>query len=120
MIFFLVHLIVSFLLDLITVTRRSERDKDIEMLLLRQHLRILQRKQPHWLRLSRWEKLTVVVLAAKLTDMTSSARTRLAQVIFLFKPETLLTGTASLCGAHGRSGRVRREAVHRSLLRSKH
>jgi putative transposase len=38
-----------------------------------------------------WEKLTLVVLAGKLTTMTNSARQRLAQVVLLFKPETLLT-----------------------------
>jgi putative transposase len=32
----------------------------------------------------------LVVLAAKLTAMTNSARARLGQVVFLFKPETLL------------------------------
>ena len=90
MIYFVLGRIFSLLLDLMTVTWRSDHENELELLLLRQQLRILQRKQPHRLRLSRWEKLTVVVLAGKLTDMTSSARTRLAQVIFLFKPETLL------------------------------
>jgi hypothetical protein len=38
MIFFLLQLVLSFLLDLITVVRRSNRDKDLEILLLRQQL----------------------------------------------------------------------------------
>ncbi len=90
MIFFLVHLIVSFLLDLITVTRRSERDKDIDILLLRQQLRILQRKHPHPPRISRWEKLPLLVLARTLMTMTTSSCMRLSQIVVLFKPETLL------------------------------
>ncbi len=90
MIFFLVHLIVSFLLDLITVTRRSDRDKDIEILLLRHQLRILQRKQSRPPRLTPWEKLPLLVLASKLTTMTNSSRIRLGLVVVLFKPETLL------------------------------
>ncbi len=38
----------------------------------------------------RWEKLTLVVLASKLTAMTTSTRARLGQVVLLFKPETVL------------------------------
>jgi hypothetical protein len=91
MIFFLLAQIFSSLLDLIWLGRRAEQDKDAEILLLRQQLRILQRKQPNPPRISRWEKLTLVVLACKLTTMTNRARARLSQVVLLFKPETLLT-----------------------------
>jgi hypothetical protein len=70
--------------------RQTDHHKDLEILLLRQQLSILQRKQPRPPHISRWQKLTLVVLAGKLTTMTSSARTRLGQVVLLFKPETLL------------------------------
>ncbi len=90
MIFFLLAHAFSMLLDLIWLGRQTPQDKDLEILLLRQQLRILQRKQPHPPRLSRWEKLTFVVLGRRLTDMANSARTRLGQVVFLFKPETVL------------------------------
>ncbi len=90
MIFFLLAHAFSLLLDLIWLGRQSAHDKDLEILLLRQQLRILQWKQQHPPRLSRWEKLTFVVLAHKLTDMTCSACTRLGQVVFLFNPETIL------------------------------
>ncbi len=89
MIFLLLTHVWSALLDLIWVARRTEQDKDVEILLLRQQLRILQRKQPHPPRISRWEKLTLLVLASKLT--TRSDRARLGQMVLLFKPETLLT-----------------------------
>ena len=65
----------------------GRHDKDIEILLLRQQLRILQRKHPQPPRISRWEKLTLVVLAGKLTNR---ARARLGQVVLLFKPDTVL------------------------------
>lgn len=90
MLFFFIAHVFSFLLDLIWVGRRAEQDKDVEILLLRQQLRILQRKQPRPPRISRWEKLTLVVLARKLTGLTTSARSRLSQVVLLFKPDTLL------------------------------
>ncbi len=46
MLFLLLKQAVSLLVDLIWVSRRDDRNKDIEILLLRQQLRILQRKQP--------------------------------------------------------------------------
>ena len=90
MIFLLLQHLVSCLLDLSTVARRSDRDKDMEILLLRQQLRILQRKQPRSPRISRWEKLSLLVVAGKLTTLTNNSRVRLSQVVFLFKPETVL------------------------------
>src|SRR3712207_864156 len=90
MLFFLLAHVFSLLLDLIRLGHRAEHDKDVEIVLLRQQLRILQRKQPHAPRISRWEKLTLVVLVGKLTGLQTSARTRLSQVVLLFKPDTLL------------------------------
>ncbi|MDQ5850550.1 MAG: integrase catalytic region, partial [Chloroflexota bacterium] len=90
MIFFLVAHVFSILVDLIGLSRQTDRDKDVEILLLRQQLRILQRKQAHAPRISRWEKLTLLVLASKLTGLTPGARIRLGQIVLLFKPETLL------------------------------
>ena len=46
MIFFLLAHTLSLLLDLIWLRCRADHDKDVEILLLRQQLRILQRKQP--------------------------------------------------------------------------
>ena len=90
MIYYLLAHALSLLLDLIWCCRRAHRDKDIEILLLRQQLRILQRQQPHPPRISRSEKVTLVVLAGKLAALTTRARTRLSQVVILFKPDTLL------------------------------
>ncbi len=90
MLFFLLAQAFSLLLDLIWLGRRTDIDKDAEILLLRQQLRILQRKQPHSPRISRWEKLTLVVLVGKLTGLTTSARSRLGHIVLLFEPDTLL------------------------------
>ncbi len=89
MIFYLLAHGWSLLLDLIMLIVRSDRDKDIEILLLRQQLRILQRKHPHPPRISRWEKLSLLIVTGKLTALTNSGHTRLGQVIVLVKPETL-------------------------------
>ena len=90
MTFFLLAHALSLLLDLIWLRRRADHDKDVEILLLRQQLRMLQRKQRAPPRMSRWEKLTLVVLARKLTIMTNGARSQLSQVFLVFRPETLL------------------------------
>jgi len=90
MIFLLLAQAWSLLLDLMWLGRRAEQDKDLEILLLRQQLRILQRNVPRAPHISRWDKLTLVVLAGKLTTWTNGARARLGQVVLLFKPETLL------------------------------
>ena len=90
MIFLLLAHAWSLLLDLLWVGRRAEQAKDLEILLLRQQLHILQRNASRTPRLSRWDKLTLVVLAGKLTAWTNGARARLGQVVLLFKPETLL------------------------------
>ncbi len=90
MLFFLLAHAFSLLLDLIWLHRRAEQDKDIELLLLRQQLCMLQRQQPRVPRLSRWQKLTLLVLVRKLRAMTTSARGRLSQIVLLFRPDTLL------------------------------
>ena len=46
MLFFLLAQAFSLLLDLIWLRHRAEQDKDVEILLLRQQLRILQRAKP--------------------------------------------------------------------------
>src|SRR5215208_7420616 len=56
--FLVLHVVCSFLLDLAHVLTRSDHDKDLEILLLRQQLRLYERqaKQP---RPSRWEKVAL-------------------------------------------------------------
>jgi hypothetical protein len=58
MLFFLLAQACSLLLDFIGMSPRDGHDKDIEILLLRQQLRILQRNQQRPPRISRWERLT--------------------------------------------------------------
>ncbi len=55
--FVLLHLL-GFVVDLATATRLTDREKDLEILLLRHQPRVLQQERPQPLRLTRWEKLT--------------------------------------------------------------
>jgi hypothetical protein len=82
--------LLAFLVDLLTVGRRTDRDKDLEIVLLRHQLRLLQRAHPQPPRLSRWEKLTLAVLTARLARLTAGPRTRLEHILLLCKPDTVL------------------------------
>src|SRR5919199_173714 len=79
--FLILHVVCSFLLDLLHVLTRADHDKDLELLLLRQQLRLYERqaRQP---RPSRWEKVMLATLAARLPT--------LSQVCLVFTPATLL------------------------------
>ena len=87
--FVLLHLL-GFVVDLLTAVRRTDRDKDLEILLLHHQLRLLQRERPRPPRLSRWEKLTLALLTAKLARLTAGPRARLERVVLLFRPDTVL------------------------------
>jgi len=78
------------LLDLLFVLRQSADEKDVEILLLRQQLRIVARKQKRAPRLERWEKLVLAMLMVRLKQATAAGRERWKAAILLFKPETVL------------------------------
>jgi putative transposase len=82
--------LLSLLIDIVTTAWRADREKDLEILLLRRQLAILVRAQSRQHRLTRWEKLGLAVLAAKLNRLPKDARTRLRESLLLFKPETVL------------------------------
>jgi transposase InsO family protein len=90
MTFTVVAHLFSALLDLLSLFARSEREKDLEILLLRQQLRILQRTRPRPPRLSWWEKVPLAMLASKLVQKATNSRARLSQSLLLFTPETVL------------------------------
>jgi hypothetical protein len=79
--FLILHVVLSFLLDLAHALTRSHHDQALELVLLRQQLRLYERqaKQP---RPSRWEKIILATLAVKLPD--------LSRVGLIFTPATLL------------------------------
>jgi putative transposase len=90
MIYLLLAHLVSLLLDLFAILLRSQHHKDLEILLLRQQLRILQRQHPRAPRVPRCDKLALAVLAAKFASLEHGGRDRLNQIVLLFKPDTLL------------------------------
>ena len=63
--------IFSCLVDLFTIRRLTEAQKDIQILLLRQQVRVLQQKVRQPKRFSRLEKMLLAVLVAKLRQVAS-------------------------------------------------
>jgi len=88
--FVLAHF-VAFFVDLAVGTRRGDREKDLQIYVLRHQVRLLQRQRPRPPRLTRGEKLTLAVLAAALAQLTAGPRHHLDQYFLLFKPDTILT-----------------------------
>jgi hypothetical protein len=87
---FLVGHFVAFLVDLVLSTRPGDRDKDLQILVLRHQLRLTQRQRPRTPRLTRGEQLTLAVVAAALARLTAGPRSHLDQYLLLFKPDTIL------------------------------
>jgi putative transposase len=73
-----------------TISHLSEREKDVQILLLRQQLRIVERKQPHARRLPRWQKLTLALLAGRIQRRGKAGQAKLREVSLLLQPQTLL------------------------------
>jgi putative transposase len=90
-IYVLMH-IFRLLLDLFATKRLSDGQKDLEILLLRHQIRILQRKLPHSRspRISVLEKGILAVLAARFAALSKGTTQRLDEAVLLFKPDTLL------------------------------
>ena len=80
---------LRFIFDVMTVSHLSEREKDVQILLLRQQLRIVERKQPHAPRLPRWQKLSSALGAGWMRRRGKAGQAKLREVSLLFQPQTL-------------------------------
>jgi hypothetical protein len=82
--------IPTFFLDLFTNMRIKESIKDLEIVILRQQVRILQRKVKTHPQISDPERMILTTLANKLCQFSEDARQNLQQVLLIFKPDTVL------------------------------
>ena len=80
----------SILITIVRIGRLSEQEKDLEILVLRQQLGIMQRKQEKLVKPNQAEKLMLAVLTAKLKEVTQRPADRLRGIIRIFQPETVL------------------------------
>ena len=90
MIWFIITHIISTLLEWIRIGRLSDQEKDLEILILRHQLDILERKHKKPLRPTRVEKLTLAILTYKFKHVTNRTTNQLRGIIRIFQPETVL------------------------------
>jgi putative transposase len=87
---FILKNIFSTILSIINITRLSNQEKDLEILILRQQLSSLQRKHNSPIKLNRVEKITLAVLTARLKSISHRSANQLRDVIRIFQSETIL------------------------------
>ena len=87
--FILSHLF-STRISFVSIGRLSQQEKDLEILLLRHQLAVLERKLDKPVKPNRAEKLTLAVLTARLRLVTRRSASRLRDVIRIVQPETVL------------------------------
>jgi putative transposase len=122
MIYHLLLCFIGLMLDLFAAVQTAPDEKDLQIVLLRQQLRILERKTRTKPRLSSSEKLMVVALFTRLKMQTQHWYDRLQQTALLFKPDTLLKWHRDLVRRkwtfkhRHRGGRPRLEAEIEALI----
>ena len=82
--------IFSTVLELIHIGRLSEKDKDLEIMILRHQLDVMTRLQAKPIKPNLVEKLTLAVLTNKLKQSSSRSASQLRDVIRIIKPETVI------------------------------
>ena len=90
MIWSLISQVVTLVFDLLTLHNSADEGKDLELLVLRQQIRILERRLGKPVRPSRIEKIILTVTAVQLKERVREGRKRFNDSILLFKPATVL------------------------------
>ena len=112
---------VALLLDVFIARREPACAKDLEIAVLRHQLRMLEQRQPRP-RLSRWERLTLALLAVQLRRLTAGARRCWSRSLMLVTPETVLRWHRDLVRRkwtfrrHRRAGRLPTDAALEALI----
>jgi len=90
MIIKMLTILFSLTLDLLAIIKVTDGDKDLEIAILRQQVRILQRKAKTTPRITDPERMVLATLTDKFKRAKTGVHQRLNQVILIFKPETVL------------------------------
>src|SRR5579871_6536453 len=90
MLCFLLMRVFSTLLQIVLLRRQIEPDKDLEILLLRRQLAILERHHASRVPISRADKLTLTVLVTQLRSTCGWPMKQLRTVLHIVQPETVL------------------------------
>ena len=90
MLYWVLIYVLTFLLDIFATLGVAKSAKDLEIILLRQQVRILQRKTNAPPCLARPEKLVLATLTARFRGIAAAAGYRMSGAMLIFKPETVL------------------------------
>jgi hypothetical protein len=96
--FVLAH-IFSTILSLLQVRRLSDKDKDMEIVILRHQLAVMTRLHAKPVKPNRAEKMTLAMLTKKLKQSTNRSTGQLRDVIRIIQPDTVLRWLSSGIGA---------------------
>ncbi len=88
MVWAVVRQVFSTLLELIQIGQLSDQEKDLEILVLRKQLAMMEQQLDKPVRLSRAERLTLAVIGAKLKAVSGRSIRQLRDVIRIVQPET--------------------------------
>jgi putative transposase len=90
MIWFVFGRVFSTIISLIQLSRFSENDKDIEILILRHQLDVMVRQQNQPVRPNRVDKTILAVLTVQLKQASKRTISQLGEVIRIVRPETVI------------------------------
>ncbi|NLF76089.1 MAG: hypothetical protein GX573_10350 [Chloroflexi bacterium] len=90
MVFRLLLFLWEFLMDVLAVSRLGDEEKELELLPLRQQLRIVERKQARGPCIPRWQKVPPAMLAVRLKARARNGRAALEASVRLFRPATVV------------------------------
>jgi hypothetical protein len=82
--------VITILISIVRIGKTSEQEKDLEILILRQQLAILQRKQEKPVKTNRTEKMMLAILTAKVKAVTRWSTGQLRSILRIVQPETVL------------------------------
>lgn len=90
MLWSLIAQVVQIILDALSLRLIADPDKDLELLVLRQQIRILERRMSKSVRPSRVEKLLLTLSALQIKERTRAGQLGFKHSLLLFKPATVL------------------------------
>jgi putative transposase len=90
MVWSLIAQVVQVILDVLSLGLVTDADKDLELLVLRQQIRILERRVGKPVRASRVEKVLLALTALQIRDRARAGREGFKNSLLLFKAATVL------------------------------
>jgi putative transposase len=90
MVFRIILFLGEFMMDLVSISGMGSDEKDLEILLLRQQLRIAERKQERGPQIPRWQKVLLAVLAVRLKQQAKAGKAVVEESVRLLKPATVI------------------------------